>query len=270
MGAVYISGHMPELEKWALQVRQRNLIRFLDLGMRQGGLVEGRRLTTFLSKYIVSDLIENMPIPFAAVATDYATGREIWLRKGMVLDAVRASISMPGLFTPVAHEGRWLLDGGLVNPVPVSICRALGADFIIGVNLNADVLSQNVPPVPTDNMDANYYKRNVPEAADDGGNSINTDSWLTRLMGKRNVTPGLLEVVGGAVNIMQDRITRSRAAGEPPEVMLAPKLGGIGMFEFDRAEECIVEGISCVDRMISSLHDALKTKINAANPSHDI
>ncbi len=114
----------------------------MDLSIARGGLIKGDLINSFLKEIHGDSDISHYSIPFAAVATELATGREIWLKEGPIQEAVRASISLPGIFTPTKVNNRWLLDGGLVNPVPVSICRALGADIIIAVNLNSDLVGR--------------------------------------------------------------------------------------------------------------------------------
>jgi NTE family protein len=212
-----------------------------------GGFVEGKWLMDFLRSRFGDTTIEQLPKPFGAVATDLRSGREVWLRSGPLWDAVRASIALPGFITPVRMGDQWLVDGGLVNPVPVSLCRAMGADWVIAVNLNGDIVG-----------------RHFNDARNTSGPSRQT-STEKRLLDKLTIrlkqrvksgTPGLFDVLAGSINIMQDRITASRLADHPPEVLISPRLAHIGLLEFDRAAEAIEEGRQAVRRTLRELHTA--------------
>lgn len=237
VGAVYVDGDLDRLEQWVKTLTWQGVVGFLDLSLG-GGLIKGERLVDHFRRTFSDAQMEQLKTPFAAVATDLETGAEVWLREGLVLDAVRASIALPGLFTPVRRGGRILVDGGLVNPVPVSVCRAMGADVVIAVDLNSDLVGRHLkPPLESD-------------AAPDGEEA---GSWLQRLSESiaslgwsspepQPRTPSLLEVIASSVNIMQMRITRSRLAGDPADVLIAPRLAHIGLMEFHRAATCIEAG----------------------------
>jgi NTE family protein len=201
-------------------------------------------------------LIENLDRRFATVATDLRNGHEIWFTKGDLWNSVRASFAMPGLLKPVNIHDRWVVDGALVNPVPVSVCRALGADIIIAVNLNSDVVGRHMETPYNDTQEETSKTMaldNVPPGWRD-----KMSLSLSGLMGSdKEGTPGLLNVMATSINIMQDRITRSRLAGEPADVLLAPRLGKIGLLEFSRAEEAIEEGRECVRRNLPQLQHTL-------------
>ena len=204
---------------------------------------------------------EQLPRQLGVVATELETGREIWFRQGPVMPAVRASIGLPGLFQPLQHEGRWLVDGGLANPVPVSLCRAMGADLVIAVNLNGDILGRHFrqeqeeePEEPEGEMEA-FWDRLTGQLKDTLSN--HKDMLLSRLLGEGRDSPGLYEVIASSINIMQDRITRSRMAGDPPDLILTPRLSHLGLMEFDQAESAIKEGQQAVRRMRPALEALL-------------
>ena len=140
VGAAYIAGELDALEQWAYSVNWRKVAGFLDVNLASGGLIEGKRIVAFLNTIKKDAPIESFEKPFMAIASDLQTGREVWLDKGSILDAVRASIALPGIISPMHLEGKWLLDGGMTNPVPVSACRAMGADIVIAINPNAHTL----------------------------------------------------------------------------------------------------------------------------------
>jgi signal transduction histidine kinase len=198
----------------------------------------GRRIVEILDPALREETIEALPRPFACVATELGTGHEVWLQKGKLVDAMRASYALPGIFSPVLVDGRWLLDGALVNPIPVSVCRALGARLVIAVNLNTDAFGEGVVELD-EGLDTAAEQALLAGA---NGNGANGGSFLRQLFSRPGDEPSLLTVMASALNIMQDRLSRSRLAGEPPDVMIAPRLAHIGLLQFDRAAEAIAAG----------------------------
>lgn len=257
VGAAYVAGKLPELRDWARKVTWREVVALMDVRLSGGGVIDGGRVVEWLRGLGVDGPIEDLPRRYAAVATDLATGREVWLEHGPILDAVRASIALPGILSPARIEDRWLVDGGLSNPVPVSLCRALGADVVIAVNLNGDLLGRRLadepsadassPPQPSGEFVARVLDQ-MPPALRDQGTQI-----VQRLLSRQPATPGYFQVLANSINIMQDYITRARLAGEPPHVMLAPRLRHIGLMEYNRATEAIAEGRLCVEQAMPVL-----------------
>lgn len=256
-GGCYLAGRIGTLETWALSLTKRKIVSYLDLNLGAGGLIKGERLMAELRNAVAGATIEGLHAPFAAVATDLVTGHEIWLQKGDLAAALRASFSLPGLFPPVEVEGRWLADGALVNPLPVAACRALGADLVIAVNLNTDIIgkSRDAPRVPAA---MGFDPGPLLEEGYKKGASLITES-LTRSLFRRDYDrPSIFGVMTTSLSIMQDRLTRSRLAGDPPDVHITPRVGHIGLLEFDRAEEAIREGEDSVERRRPELSDALQ------------
>ncbi len=253
VGAAHIAGRLPELRQWAGTATWRTIARLTDLRLSGGGLISGRQVVSFLKGLGIGEPIESYATHYAAVATDMATGREIWLQSGPIHEAVRASIAIPGIFSPARRDGRWLLDGGLSNPIPVSVCRALGADVIIAVNLNGELVGRRFtepePPVETkpSRLSGEVVRRVLGQWP--------MPAALRRQPAEADATPspGYFDVLATAINIMQDHITRARLAGEPPHVMLVPRLRSIGLMEFNRAEEAIAEGRACVEQALPTL-----------------
>jgi NTE family protein len=252
VGGVYASGRHEALRDWALAADRRIVASLVDVGFLAGGLVDGVRIVDWLAGLKISRNIEDLKLPFAAVATDLASGREVWLRDGPLDKAIRASISMPGIFSPVEIDGNWLVDGGLVNPIPVSLCRAMGADFVIAVNLNEDLLGRRllpeiaVTPDPTEPQKAvNWIDmvKTMPTA-------MAAQMSNFKLFGNGGLAPGYFDVLGNALNIMQDHITRSRLAGEPPHALILPRVVDIGLMDFHRAAEAIEEGRAATERVL--------------------
>lgn len=260
VGAAYAKGELGELEDWVRQLKWKEIVDLMDINFLGGGFLKGDKLIDFFKKGTKDIDIEDLDIPYGAVTTDFDSGREIWLQNGSLLDAVRASIALPGLFTPVERDGRWHVDGGLVNPVPVSLCRAMGAEIVIAVNLNGDVVGKHRRKKDKEQAE----KRKQETAAEMElwdrfvailKNSVESkkETWLKELIGEKDDMPGMFEILAGSINIMQDRITRSRMAGDPPDLMLTPRLAHIGVLEFDRADEVIAEGSASVQRMRTAL-----------------
>lgn len=258
VGAASQVNQLDALEKWVRGLARLDILRLMDARLSGGGFMRGDRLMQALSKYVEDRNIEDLPIPFAVVATDLDTGHEVWLREGSLQDAVRASIALPGLFSPVRLNDRWLLDGGLVNPVPVSVCRAMGADIIIAVNLTRNTLVRTMASTPSDDdagpaedeedEDDSLFQRLVGRMH--AGIGFRLDRLMSTSPEEAKLTgPGLFDVLAGSINIVQDRITRSRMAGDPPDIQISPRLASIRLMEFDRAGDAIEQGRQAVDRV---------------------
>jgi NTE family protein len=256
VAAAYASGQLASLDAWVRTLTQLDVWRLVDTTFSGGGVMTGNRLMQAIGLRVLDRPIESLPVAFGAVATDLDTGQETWLREGSMLAAVRASSGLPGLFSPVRYHGRWMIDGGVVNPVPVSLCRALGAEVVIAVNLNKRIESGRAraePAVPANPVSPD-------EAAE---RSALYQRWAGLIDGLRGrlrpgtpEEPGFFEVVSASMRIMQDHITRSRMAGDPPEVVLAPDLNHLQLMDFHRAAEAIEIGRAAVAAAGSSL-DAL-------------
>lgn len=261
VGAAYAGGELNRLKAWAGAVDWRAIIGLLDVKIANGGLVEGSRFQRLLRELGIGMAIEDLPMKYAAVATDLADGREIWLQTGPVDVAIRASIGLPGIFSPTLVEGRWLADGGLVNQVPVSTCRALGADFVIAVRVSEGLLmkraAQLTPTLPADGAGEGRgplddMLAQMPGALRDQARRI-----LPQLLARGPRSPGYFDVMANAINIMQDRITRSRLAGEPPHAMIAPQVSNLALLDFHRAGESIAAGRAAAENAIAGLRAQL-------------
>ncbi len=245
VGAAYTAGNLEKLEAWVRSLTKLATARFFELNFSMNGFINVDRLHTFLTDNVCADdlNIEDLPKVFATVSTELATGREIWFTDGSLIESIWASISIPGLFPPYQNQGRWMVDGGLVNPVPVSICRALGADIVIAVNLNGYIVGKPYVEKPV--------KKSESESSFIGSLKDSAIKYSTSLFpslkSKAN-SPGILDAIAGSVYITQDRITRSRMAGDPPDILLSPRLSHISPLEFYRGNEAIQEGIDCVER----------------------
>jgi NTE family protein len=263
VGGCYVAGELDALEEFARSLTRRRMLGFLDFNLSGSGLIHGQRLREVLEARLRDMTIETLSKRFVAVATEIGSGHETWLSRGHLADAIRASYAMPGIFKPVSIEGRWLFDGALVNPIPVSICRALGARYVIAVNVNTEagygtvVTDLNALPVAAlpPPEDRSLLARN--------GRAVK--KLLQRqLFGELDNGPGISTVMVQAFNIVQDRIARSRLAGDPPDIMIAPPLPSVGLFDFHRAEEMIQCGVEAAERAIEIIkRDIIARRFNA-------
>ena len=257
-GGCYLANRLDDLEEWARSLTKRKIVSYLDMRLRSGGLIGGERLMTEMRKYLGTMRIEDFNIPYAAMTTDLVTGHEIWLQKGDLSEAMRASFSLPGIFPPVKRDGRWLADGALVCPLPVAACRALGADMVIAINLNADMIGKSRRVDASIPAAAGFDLMTMLEETGNQEKLSLMDSLTRRVFRRDYDGPSIFGVMTSSLNIMQDRITRSRLAGDPPDVHIAPRLGQFGLLEFDRCAEAIQEGEAAVMRKQPELADALQ------------
>jgi NTE family protein len=256
VGAACVAGNLDKLEDWARSVTRLDVARFLDINTSFTGFVNTERFHSYLNEVIAADddNIEDLPKTYAAVATDLESGKEVWLQNGSIVQAVWSSMALPGLFPAIRHNNSWLVDGGLVNPVPVSTCRALGADIVLAVNLNGGIVGKHFKKA--------IKQKNSFETVGDKISELVKEYTDLALFEPNNIEqpPSLLDAIAASVNITQDRITRSRLAGEPPDIILTPKLSNIGLLELYRAQEAIEEGRMCVERVLPEIKHVLGVK----------
>ena len=246
VGAAYAAGELDRFERWLLGLRMKDVVGFMDVSL-SGGMLKGERVMEFFRRNFVDRPIEELAMPFAAVATALHTGAEIWLRDGSTVEAVRASIAMPGLFTPVLRDGMTLVDGGLVNPVPVSLARAMGADFVIAVDLSSDKLGHRLSAdhrVEATASPIGEWARKLQE---------NLGEILPAPSPGEPRPPPMHDVLFSALDIMEVRIARSRLAGDPPDVIVTPRLAHLHLLDFHRAKEAIEEGKRAVAAVLHNL-----------------
>lgn len=250
VGAAYADGQLERLEKWVTSLTWQTVVGLLDFTM-DGGLIQGGKLLGFFRTHFQDKDITGMPKAFGAVATELVTGREVWLRAGSIIDAVRASMAFPGLFTPAQIDGRLMVDGALVNPVPVSLCRAMGADIVIAVDLNWDLMGRHLrlepPPeaMPPGRFKSFLGKLPLGLGRLKSGPPASTDM------------PSILDVLSISLNIMQVRITRSRLAGEPADVMIRPRLADFALMDYHRAAPAIAEGERAAEQMLPEIRELI-------------
>jgi NTE family protein len=253
VGGCFAAGRLDMLEDWSRGLTKRGILGYLDIALTGGGLIGGGKLAARLEEQLGSTPIEALPIRFATITTEVGTGHEIWLTRGRLVDAMRASYALPGIFAPVSLDGRWLVDGALVNPVPVSAARVFGARLVIAVNLSTEILGRSMI------MAGETTEAAPAEPAPEAGGfrtMFGTEHFLRRQFAAGPRRPGLATVMIDAFNIMQDRIARARLAGDPPDVMISPRAGQVGWFDFHRAQEAIESGARAAERALDDIAEA--------------
>ena len=257
VGGCYAAGKLDDVEQWGLGLTRRRVLTYLDVSFSGMGLLSGGRLAEKLNGTLGDTKIEELPIRFGAIATEIGTGHEIWITRGRLADAVRASYALPGIFPAVQIGQRWLMDGALVNPVPVSAARALGARVVIAVNVNTDMFGRGTT-IHDHGAEPETEPPLEEEVASRGllGRFSAEKTAKRRFLGTAT-RPGLSNVMVEAFNVMQDRITRARLAGDPPDVLINPRIGRIGLFDFHKAEEAIAIGAEAAERALDSFDEVV-------------
>jgi NTE family protein len=257
VAAAYASGQLDALEVWVRSLTKLDVWRLLDPNFSGGGVMRGNRLMRAVGEQLQDQAIESLKRRFGAVAVDLSSGEEVWIQEGSILSAVRASSGLPGLFTPILHEGRWLIDGGVLNPVPVSLCRALGADFVIAVNLHRSRVRSEPRKTSAQGEDASQSSLSVKDSNELFARwSGLLENFVSSLRTEREPSePGMIEVMYTTINIMQNQISRSRMMGDPPNLLLAPQLDDFNLMDWHRAAEAIDVGYQAVEMLASELPD---------------
>ena len=262
VGGAYLAGKLDVLENWARALNRRRMMSYMDVRWGGSGFMRGERLARVLNHYLGTTNIEDLDRKFAAVACDLRTGYEVWLQRGPIVPAMRASFALPGAFEPIKIDERYMIDGALVNPVPVSACRALGAHMVIAVSLNGDAFG----PIGSSH-EVDFDAEDEEESADpfelaaQSLNKIRPDRLLLKSMmgtAKAGKSPKIGAVMMSTLNIIMDRISRSRLAGDPPDVFVAPRIGHIGMLEFTKAEELIERGYRAMQHEIPLIKSVME------------
>ena len=254
VGGCYAAGKLDKVEEWGLSLTRRSMLSYLDVSFSGSGLLNGGRLAEKLIDAVGDIAIDQLEARFAAIATELGTGHEIWITRGTLIEAMRASYALPGLFPPVLLGDRWLVDGALVNPVPVSAARALGARVVIAVNVNTDLFGRGT--TIHDHGTSSEPEAPILEEANRGllGLFGAEKAAKRRIFGTPN-RPGISAVMVDAFNVMQDRITRARLAGDPPDVLISPRVGRIGLFDFHRAQDAIALGAEAAEKALEPLDE---------------
>jgi NTE family protein len=265
VGSVFAAGNIKALEEVAVQLDWKQIAHLFDVVLPKSGLIDGKKVAGFVRNHLREMNIEELPIPFCAVSTDLGTGDEVVIREGDIIEAVRASISVPGIFTPVRNNGRILVDGGLVNPVPVSVVREMGADFVIAIDLSHGIVGRHASLQDTtpelgvshsekDDQQHTEKKNRILEALNNRLAAIDFSalSWTRHDLDVEPL-PNIFDVLTSSINIMEAQISATRLKTNPPDLLIQPNLSHIKFLEFNRASEAIAEGYAEAKRQLDAL-----------------
>lgn len=265
VGGAYVNGHLDALEQWVTGFTSKDMRSMLDVSFHRGSLLSADKFFHRLETYMGTGNIEALSKPFGTVATDLYLGQEIWFRKGDLMNAVRASCAIPGILAPVRYDERWLIDGAVVNPLPVSLCRALGADVVIGVDLHHRLHAQ--PPLQPVDLESfqktqrertqDRHQQKFYNLLDKGKEQLQSLTNFLHTRPKASFGTSMLGVMTQAIDILEYRYKRARVMGDPPDLRITPEVGHIQPMEFHRAEEAIAAGMAAVRRVEHLIDGAL-------------
>ncbi len=268
VGGCYLAGKLEDLEEWALSLNRFKILSYLDFRIRSAGLVGGKRVKDILAGHFKDMEFQDLPHRFVCIATDLTTGHEVWIREGKLIDAMFASFALPGVFPPVYFEERNLVDGALVNPCPISPCQALGARMTIAIDLNTDLIGKAAKPGQNYQTIAGFDVFDSHDVPVEQQKKFRNSALSRRLFRREKNNPSLFGVMVSGLGIIQDRLTRSRLAGEPPDIHIKPPVGHIGLLEFEKAEELIKYGEEATEKLIpeikAAMHVLLKEEVSNA------
>ncbi|MEI6210736.1 MAG: patatin-like phospholipase family protein [bacterium] len=263
MGAVFAARRLDVIEDLSRQIDWRRVARmFVEVGFPRAGLVTGHRIQQLIQEVVGVHLIEDLLIPFAAVAANLKTGEQVVLSRGSVVDAIRASIAIPGIFVPAQHDGHHLVDGGMINPLPIDVAESMGADVVIAVDVNL-LPGRGIDPPHTacptvaHGMDRDvtailaHTREALPRVQSAFADAM--ERWF------RRETTGLtiFDVLTRSVRIAENQITHGRLKLHPPALLIQPAVGSIETLEFHRASQAIEAGraaaIACESQILALL-----------------
>lgn len=257
VGGCYLAGKLDDFEEWALSLNRFKIFSYLDFRVRSAGLVGGKRLKETLESHFKDSVLEDLPHPLICIATDLLTGHEVWIRRGDITQAMTASFALPGVFPPVYRDERHLVDGALVNPCPISPCQAMGARMTIAVDLNTDLIGKAAKPGQNFQTITGFDVFNKDDVPVEQQKPFKQSAITRRLFRREENNPSLFGVMVSGLGILQDRLTRSRLAGEPPDIHIKPPIGHIGLLEFEKAKELIHLGEVATERLIPEIKAAM-------------
>ncbi|MCF7824351.1 MAG: patatin-like phospholipase family protein [Candidatus Marinimicrobia bacterium] len=266
IAASYAGGALESVKQFALGMDWKKVLSYLDLAFPRSGFIEGQRVVDLIQTYMDVTYFEEFRIPVHMLATDMLTGEQVVLSDGKITDALRASMAIPGLLTPKKINDRWLVDGGVVNPLPVDVCRAMGADFVIAVDLNSERINQ-------DRMQENSQERERNLAGIEKKRIEVVKTWMKQYGSKgkamstkidkwfspQESSPHIFEVLGSSLNIMQKKIEETNLEHHPPDILIQPRLGDLKLFDFHHAERAITEGFLQGEQAIPEILEKLET-----------
>lgn len=265
VGAIFASNGLEQLKRYVINMDGESVFSFSDLNLIRPGFLDGdKKLRELFCMHSDKKDFDELEIPLKVVAADMHSGDQVVLDSGDLLKALRASMSYPGLFAPVCHKDRWLIDGGVVDPVPVGVARAMGADIVIAVNLNSELVSRkrhrktgavpDIKPPPV----RNEFLKNLAARYEAAEKKIRNRLEIQKK--KKRTAPGTRQVVNAAIQIMQDRITQVNLAVNPPDILITPRLGDLKGLDYDQVEHAIEEGYIATRNKVNDIRMLLETQ----------
>ena len=261
VGAVYATGDLDSLKQFALQMDWKKVISYFDVVFPKSGFMDGKKVHDLFSIHTDAKTFEEFKIPVKMIATDLKTGKKVVIDSGNIIEGIRASVSVPGVFTPVRRGDKWLVDGGLVDPVPVSVVRNMGADFVIAVDLNSDLINHDYKPEKQTSLEKipkkerNELMLRISAQYNTAENAVKAK--INRWFSGSTKSPNIIDVMGTSLGIMQEQISRINLAMDPPDILIQPRLGDLKMFDFDQAERSIREGYTQAKYQIDNIKSVL-------------
>ena len=268
IGAVYASGGIESLKKFLLKMDGKKIFSYVDVALSRSGILDGtRRVNELFSMHTGMTTFEELSIPVAMVATDLDRGEKVVLKSGNIIQALRATMSYPGLFSPVKMNGCWLVDGGLVDPVPVGVARAMGAEIVIAVDLNARIVSRTSKSPSADRGEVRQPNVSGPPQDVPNDRPIFTRTMfgyyelIEKYLKMRKSpphsedasAPDIIETITTSIEIMEERISRINLAVDHPDILIQPRLGELRMMNFDQVTHAIKEGYLGVEEKIQDI-----------------
>jgi len=271
IGAMYGLGTLKKFKEDLLHTKKKELFSLIDPVFPRSGLISGKGFSKFLGEYIPKDInIEDLSIPLSITATDYNTGKSIVFRKGNLMEALRASISIPGIFVPVRYKGTWLIDGGVANPLPINVAVMQKADYIIGVNLHPQINEKKLKKYMKSKEDRwavvdaeeieilTNQKTMHQEAAKHGKLISSVEHWFKN---KESNEPSIFEVISQTIDIMEYVNTMLMLKYNPPTVLIEPDLGNVATLDFTKASRILTEGYVACSKQRRALNRKIKRKL---------
>jgi len=285
VGGIHAVNQLHDLEEFVKEIDWKTIVSLLDVEFPTQGLLDGDKVYDLIYTHVLDCNLEETTIPFHCVATDLSTQKAVILKRGSMVDAVRASLSIPGVFTPFNREETYLVDGGVVNPVPVDVVQAMGSDIVIAINLN---YPYSLPPEESTDAAKNGETQEIlsemksSETTSETGNQenqtyrialLNTiksryeavqetlvqkmDNWLPERNDNNPQTPNIFDVIGSTINIMEQQVTQINLQLYQPDILLQPRLSQYGIFDFHQAETLMQEGYRCVEAALPEIKEKL-------------
>lgn len=254
VGGMYAAGKLEDFTEIALGLNWKETARYLaEVSFPRSGLLEGSKITELLTEIVGKKKLEDLQILFRSVTTNILSGEEVVIQEGELVKAIRASIAVPGVFTPARYGEAFLVDGGMVNPVPVNICRNLGAQRVIAVDLNHGRMENSFPGDSSKDSEEKNLAASTPEARKDAKkvftwieqNTKQFDvSFLDSLKEwmERKPMPNIFDVLGNSIRIMEEQIASNRLKIDVPDLLIQPEVGSVSFLEFHLTREMIQEG----------------------------